>query len=63
MTDERDPKRIARAWKREVDFEIRRHERERQKNIGWGIVVWIALGAAWILLLFELFIAFGHPRF
>lgn len=46
---DRDPKRIAREWNREIEAEIRRLAERR--GGGWGRnLVWALLALAWLLL-------------
>ena len=47
---ERDSKRIAREWNREIEAEIRRHA-ARQDDGKWKIVVWVALEVIWLAAL------------
>jgi hypothetical protein len=45
---ERDSKRIAREWNREIEAEIRRLA-ARQDDGNWKIVVWALLEAVWLV--------------
>ena len=45
---ERDSKRIARQWNREIEAEIRRLA-ARQDDGKWKIVVWTLLEALWLV--------------
>ena len=45
---ERDSKRIAREWKREIEAEMRRLA-ARQDDGNWKIVVWALLEAVWLV--------------
>ncbi|HJU15730.1 MAG TPA: hypothetical protein VJ770_04605 [Stellaceae bacterium] len=57
---ERDPKRIAREWKREIDAEIRRLA--EKEDSGWGRnLVWALLAFAWLLLVMEGFGILPRP--
>lgn len=48
---ERDSKRIARDWNREIDAELRRLAAHRDD--GWGkVVVWSALEVLWVVGIF-----------
>jgi hypothetical protein len=48
---ERDSKRIAREWKREIEADIRRLAARRDE--GWGrVVVWTLLELVWIFGVF-----------
>jgi hypothetical protein len=47
---ERDSKRIAREWNREIEAEIRRRA-ARQDDGKWKIVVWVALEVIWLAAL------------
>jgi hypothetical protein len=44
---ERDSKRIARQWNREIETELRRLA-ARQDDGRWKIVVWVMLEAVWL---------------
>jgi hypothetical protein len=44
---ERDSKRIAGQWEREIEAEMRRFAARRDDG-RWKIVVWVALEAAWL---------------
>lgn len=44
---ERDSKRIAREWKREIEADIRRLA-TRQDEGKWKIVVWVLLEVIWL---------------
>jgi hypothetical protein len=44
---ERDSKRIAREWKREIEAEMR-HLAARQDEGRWRIVVWVVLEVIWL---------------
>jgi len=48
---ERDSKRIAREWNREIEAEARRLA-ARQEDGKWKIVVWVALEVGWFVTLF-----------
>jgi hypothetical protein len=45
---ERDSKRIAREWNREIEAEMRRLAAERHDG-KWKIVVWALLEAVWLV--------------
>jgi hypothetical protein len=45
---ERDSKRIAREWNREIEAEMRRLAK-RQDEGRWQIVVWLILEALWLV--------------
>jgi hypothetical protein len=45
---ERDSKRIAQEWNREIEAEMRRLA-ERQDEGRWQIVVWLILEALWLV--------------
>jgi hypothetical protein len=48
---ERDSKRLAREWNREIEAELRRLAAPRED--GWGkVVVWTALELLWLVGLF-----------
>jgi hypothetical protein len=48
---ERDSKRIAREWNREIEAELRRLG--EQRDDGWGrLVVWTALEVLWVVGIF-----------
>jgi hypothetical protein len=44
---ERDSKRIAREWKREIETEMRRLAARRDEG-RWRIVVWVVLEVIWL---------------
>ena len=44
---ERDSKRIAREWKREIEAEMR-HLAARRDEGRWRIVVWVVLEVMWL---------------
>jgi hypothetical protein len=44
---ERDSKRIAREWKREIEAEMRRLAARRDEG-RWRIVVWVVLEVMWL---------------
>ena len=44
---ERDSKRIAREWKREIEAEMR-HLAARHDEGRWRIVVWVVLEVMWL---------------
>jgi hypothetical protein len=50
---ERDSKRIAREWNREIEAELRRLA-ARQDDGKWKIVVWVVLEVIWLVGLFLL---------
>jgi len=54
-----DPKRIVRAWNREIEVEMRRHAARRDDG-PWKIIVWIALAAMWFVALFAVLGLFGR---
>jgi hypothetical protein len=48
---ERESRRIAREWNREIEAEIRRHAARQEE--GWGrIVVWAVLELVWLVAVF-----------
>ena len=48
---ERDSRRIAREWNREIEAEIRR--RAARRDDGWGrVVVWTVLELVWLVAVF-----------
>ena len=49
---ERDSRRIAREWNREIEAEIRRRLAAKQEY-GWGrVVVWTVLELVWLVAVF-----------
>ena len=56
---ERDSKRIAREWNREIEAEIRRLA--AQRDDGWGkAVVWTVLEMIWLVTVFAVMGVFGR---
>jgi len=56
---ERDSKRIASEWNREIEAEIRRLA--AQRDDGWGrAVVWTVLEMAWLVAVFAVMGVFGR---
>jgi hypothetical protein len=48
---ERESRRIAREWNREIEAEIRR--RDARQEEGWGrVVVWTVLELVWLVAVF-----------
>ena len=54
-----DSERIARQWKREIDDEIRRAERDTDRG-PWRTVSWLALWLLWLAFL-ALLLGPMHP--
>jgi hypothetical protein len=56
---ERDSKRIASEWNREIETELRRHAARRDD--GWGrVVVWTVLELVWLVAVFAVLGVFSR---
>ena len=56
---ERDSRRIAREWNREIEAEIRRFAARRDE--GWGrVVVWTVLELVWLVAVFAVLGVFNR---
>lgn len=56
---ERDSRRIAREWNREIEAETRRHAARRDE--GWGrVVVWTVLELVWLVAVFAVLGVFSR---
>jgi hypothetical protein len=56
---ERDSRRIARGWNREIEADLRRLAGRRDE--GWGrIVVWTVLELAWLVAVFAVLGVFSR---
>ena len=56
---ERDSKRIAREWNREIEAELRRPAARRDE--GWGrVVIWTVLELVWLVAVFAVLGVFSR---
>ena len=56
---DRDSKRIAREWNREIEAESRRRAAQRDK--GWGrVVVWTVMELVWLVAVFAVLGVFSR---